>query len=1136
MLPLSCSASKLVAVVAALFQTVIHLLIDILIYKTCRITRLRTISTTLEKWQLSSLAVGSSSGSGNFVTSSRNALCILFPTEAVLQALPSPDYEPEDDVLLAEEQLLPAAISPTADSPGYILESDHEEDPADYPTNKEDNTEEDEESSRDDDDNEEDDEEENENEDEEEEEEHPALTYSIPPPVHRVTATMFVPDQTPIPLPSEIEILSPQLLISPPPPPLPVNPTYPLGYQAAMIRPRVESLSTFHLLPSSTPPSWTPPILPIPLPTTPPPLLFPSTSHRANVLEITLPPRKRLCIALGLRFEVDESLSAPTARPTSGFLVYYRFVGSLDDEIRRDPKRDVDFVTTVRQDTNKIYGRMDDAQDDRSLISDQLNMLRRDRRAHAHIARLIESKAKLSREAWTEIEGLRAADHIRQTQLVEALTLLNTLQTQMAALQRRRGPVEVQHILRTTRSTPATTITTTTTPVTNAQLKALIDQGVADALVARDADRSQNGKDNHDYRMGIRRQAPPAREYTYQDFMKGKPLYFKGTEGVFELTRWFKRIETMFCIRNCTMKKQIKFATCTLLKSSLTWMFPEESNKIERYIDGLPDMIHRSAENKRKFEDTLKNNQNQQQNRRQNTGRAYTARSGDKKPYGGFKPLCSKCNYHHDGADRSFVSTTFSNQIDIALIALDHHYNVEIADGRIIGLITIMHGLVVNTVGPDVAYAMTWTNLKKKMTNMYCPRGEIKKLEVELWNLKVKELGSFDVIISMDWLAKYQAVIVCAEKIVRIPWENETLIVRGDESNWGNETRLNIISCTKMQKYMQKGCHVFLAHVTTRETEDKSKKKRLEDVPIIRKFPKVFPKNLSSLAGYYQRFIEGFLKIAKSMTKLTQKKVKFDWGDKQEAAFQLLKQKLCSALILALPEGSEDFIVYCDASIKGLPVVLMQRENVISYASRQLKIHEKNYTTHDIELGAVVFALKIWRHYLYGIKWKANVVADALSHKERVKPLRVQALGMYIFLELPKQILNAQTKAWKSENLNNEDVGGMLIENSKDPEKLRMKKLEPQADGTLCLNGRSWLPCYGDLRTVIIHESHKSKYSIHPNSDKMYQDMKKLNQWPNMKADIATYVSKCLTCAKVKAKHQRPLGLLVHITTQNFHQ
>ncbi|GJY21203.1 putative reverse transcriptase domain-containing protein [Tanacetum coccineum] len=134
---------------------------------------------------------------------------------------------------------------------------------------------------------------------------------------------------------------------------------------------------------------------------------------------------------------------------------------------------------------------------------------------------------------------------------------------------------------------------------------------------------------------------------------------------------------------------------------------------------------------------------------------------------------------------------------------------------------------------------------------------------------------------------------------------------------------------------------------------------------------------------------------------------------------------------------------------------------------------------------------------------------------------------MTIGLDLPKQILNAQTEARKPENLKNEDVGGMLIKNSKDPKKLRTEKLEPRVDGTLCLNGRSWLPCYGNLRTVIMHESHKSKYSIHLGSDKMYQDMKKLYWWPNMKADIATYVSKCLTCAKVKAEHQRPSGLLV---------
>ncbi|GKE46093.1 putative reverse transcriptase domain-containing protein, partial [Tanacetum coccineum] len=251
-------------------------------------------------------------------------------------------------------------------------------------------------------------------------------------------------------------------------------------------------------------------------------------------------------------------------------------------------------------------------------------------------------------------------------------------------------------------------------------------------------------------------------------------------------------------------------------------------------------------------------------------------------------------------------------------------------------------------------------------------------------------------------------------------------------------------------------------------------------------------------------------------------------------------------------------MVYCDASRKGLGVILMQREKVIAYASRQLKIHEKNYTTHDVELGAVVFALKMWRHYLYGTKcvvftdhkslqhildqkelnmrqrkWlellsnydceiryhpgKANVVVDALSRKERIKPLRVRALVLTIGLNLPVQILNAQVEAKREENFGMEDLCGMI------------KKLEQCNDGTLCLNERSWIPCRGDLRELIMNESHKSKYSIHPGSDKMYQDLKKLYWWPNMKAEIATYASKCLTCAKVKAEYQKPSGLLVQL-------
>ncbi|GJU81926.1 putative reverse transcriptase domain-containing protein [Tanacetum coccineum] len=186
------------------------------------------------------------------------------------------------------------------------------------------------------------------------------------------------------------------------------------------------------------------------------------------------------------------------------------------------------------------------------------------------------------------------------------------------------------------------------------------------------------------------------------------------------------------------------------------------------------------------------------------------------------------------------------------------------------------------------------------------------------------------------------------------------------------------------------------------------------------------------------------------MTKLTQKNVNFDWGKKKEARFQLIKQKLCIAPILALPKGSEYFIVYCDASHKGLGAVLMQNEKVIAYASRQLKIHKKNYTTYDMELGAVVFTLKLWRHYLYVTSdydydihyhpGKANVVSDALSRKERSKHLTVRALVMTIGLNLPRQILEAQTEALKPENLTAEDVGGMLRQ---DLTKERLKKPLP---------------------------------------------------------------------------------------------
>ncbi|GJY64703.1 putative reverse transcriptase domain-containing protein [Tanacetum coccineum] len=224
-------------------------------------------------------------------------------------------------------------------------------------------------------------------------------------------------------------------------------------------------------------------------------------------------------------------------------------------------------------------------------------------------------------------------------------------------------------------------------------------------------------------------------------------------------------------------------------------------------------------------------------------------------------------------------------------------------------------------------------------------------------------------------------------------------------------------------------------------------------------------------AGYYRRFIANFSKIAKPLTSLTQMNQKHVWGVEKEEAVQTLKNNLCEAPILSLPNGVEDFVVYCDASNQGLGCVLMQRNKVTAYASRQLKIHEKNYTTHDLELGAVKELnmrqrrwIELFSDYECEIRYhpgKATVVADALSRKER-------------------------------ENVMDERLHGLD------------QQMERKGDESLYFMDRIWVPLVGGVRTVIMDEAHKSR----------------------MKRDIATYVSECLTCAKVKAEHQRPSGLL----------
>ncbi|KAI3804331.1 hypothetical protein L1987_25791 [Smallanthus sonchifolius] len=277
-------------------------------------------------------------------------------------------------------------------------------------------------------------------------------------------------------------------------------------------------------------------------------------------------------------------------------------------------------------------------------------------------------------------------------------------------------------------------------------------------------------------------------------------------------------------------------------------------------------------------------------------------------------------------------------------------------------------------------------------------------------------------------------------------------------------------------------------------------------------------------------------------------------GPKQSQAFKTLKQKLTQALILALLDGNKGFSVYCDASHTGFGYVLMQGSKVIAYASLQLKTHENNYTTHYLELGAIIFALKLWRHYLYGIKFtiftdhkslkyifsqkelnmrqrrwmeilndydckicyhegKANVVADALSRKEHEKPKRVRALRLDLQIDLITRIKETQQMALKEPNLEKEGLGGMIEQLVKDDD-----------DGILRINKRIWIPIYGNIHAEILEEAHKSKYTMHPGSDKMYKNLKASYWWIGMKKHIAIYVAKCLTCSQVKAEHQKPSG------------
>nr|GFA49469.1 hypothetical protein [Tanacetum cinerariifolium] len=631
------------------------------------------------------------------------------------------------------------------------------------------------------------------------------------------------------------------------------------------------------------------------------PLLLPSTSCREGILETDMTLRKRT------RFTT----------PTSGYEVGESSVAAAARQIR--PALTID---DSRRTEDRLIGR-----------------LRRERRYFRTLSTTYAREVAHSCDYCTQIMDYYQSREVHTSTL---MTQIKTLQRDVSTLQGQQlddGDRLMRHIqhehaqrrARTTRANPDPTRTTTATePMTQEAINNLIAQRVTEALAEYETQTNNvvNEDTSHTTRTGPRT-VRPTRECTYKDYLNYGPLKFKGTKGVIGLTQcaltWWnshmravsqevayampwKNLRQMMTAKYCP-SYTLHFQELALLCER---MFPEELNEIERYkaIEFANDkmdqkllgIVDRQADNKRKFDNTSRNQQNQQPfKRNNNVAQAYAAGSGEKKPYRGTKPLCPKCNFHHDGpcgpkctnckrtghiardcksraantnnnnnnnynnrratsayqrvptcfecgaqgtvggnldanvvtgtfllnnccalilfdtgADKSFVSTAFSSLININPSTLDYSYDSELADGQIIGVNTVIRGCTLNFLNHP--------------------------FNIDLMPV---ELSSFDVIVGMDWLTTYHVVILCDEKIVRVPFGNETLIIRCDGSN--NGTRLNIISCTKTRKYLLKGYPVFLANITTKTIKDKSEEKRLKNVPIVRDFSKVFLEDLPGL-------------------------------------------------------------------------------------------------------------------------------------------------------------------------------------------------------------------------------------------------------------------------------------------------
>nr|GEY99764.1 putative reverse transcriptase domain-containing protein [Tanacetum cinerariifolium] len=449
---------------------------------------------------------------------------------------------------------------------------------------------------------------------------------------------------------------------------------------------------------------------------------------------------------------------------------------------------------------------------------------------------------------------------------------------------------------------------------------------------------------------------------------------------------------------------------------------PTEKKKVEAYIKGLPENIKGEGHTRNYCPN--KNNPQGEEAR----GWAYVIKEANKDQGPNVVMGTFLLNNRYatilfdSGSDKSFVNTSFSHLIDIDLVRLDTSYEVELADGRVASTNIILKGCTIKLVG------------------------HLFKI-----NLMPIELGTFDVIICMDWLVEQDTVIMCGKKVVHVPYKNKTLVVEGDRG----ASRLKVISCVKARKFIERGLP------PPRQVEF-----RIDLVPgaapVARAPYRLAPSEMKELAKQLQELSEKRFIRPSSSPWGAPKNKKFEWETEAEEAFQTLKQKLCCAPILALREGSKDFVVYCDASLKGFGAVLMQREK-----RRWIEL----LSDYDCEI-----------RYHPG---NANVIR------------------------------NAQYEALEMKNVEAENLGRLI-----------KPIFEIHPDGTRYHDKRIWLPKFSGLKDLIMHESHKSKYSIHPGFDKMYQDLKQLYWWSNMKADIATYVSKRLTCAKVKVEHQKPSDLL----------